>query len=200
MTETDQIETATGTENGESPFSTIEEAIDDVRRGRMIVVCDGADRENEGDLVMAAQFATPEAVNFMAKEARGLICLALTAERCESLGLKLMAAKNEAPLQTAFTVTIEASSGVTTGISAQDRAHTIQVAVDPEVVKSESFRSLLKGLVDAIAAGLFVQEPSVCDWCDFTAVCGPKPLLERRRQIKRGDKELIRVLRLKDMG
>ena len=80
---------------------------------------------------MAAQFATPEAVNFMAKEARGLICLALTAERCEQLGLKLMAAKNEAPLQTAFTVTIEAAGGVTTGISAHDRAHTIQVAIDP---------------------------------------------------------------------
>ncbi len=97
----------------------------------MIVVCDGEDRENEGDLVMAAQFATPEAVNFMAKEARGLICLALTPERCEQLGLKLMAAKNEAPLETAFTVTIEAASGVTTGISAHDRAHTIQVAIDP---------------------------------------------------------------------
>jgi 3,4-dihydroxy 2-butanone 4-phosphate synthase/GTP cyclohydrolase II len=80
---------------------------------------------------MAAQFATPEAVNFMAKEARGLICLALTPERCEQLGLKLMAAKNEAPLETAFTVTIEAASGVTTGISAHDRAHTIQVAIDP---------------------------------------------------------------------
>ena len=97
----------------------------------MVVVCDGEDRENEGDLVMAAQFATPEAVNFMAKEARGLICLALTAERCEKLGLKLMAAKNEAPLQTAFTVTIEAAGGVSTGISAHDRAHTIQVAIDP---------------------------------------------------------------------
>jgi 3,4-dihydroxy 2-butanone 4-phosphate synthase/GTP cyclohydrolase II len=97
----------------------------------MVVVCDGEDRENEGDLVMAAQFATPEAVNFMAKEARGLICLALTPERCEQLGLKLMAAKNEAPLETAFTVTIEAASGVTTGISAHDRAHTIQVAIDP---------------------------------------------------------------------
>ncbi len=81
---------------------------------------------------MAAQFATPEAVNFMAKEARGLICLALTAERCEQLGLRLMAAKNEAPLQTAFTVTIEAAGGVSTGISAHDRAHTIQVAIDPE--------------------------------------------------------------------
>ena len=84
----------------------------------MVVVCDDEDRENEGDLVMAAQFATPEAVNFMAKHGRGLICLALTAERCDELGLDLMAAKNEAPLETAFTVTVEARDGVTTGISA----------------------------------------------------------------------------------
>ncbi len=130
MTETQRQEGAERVE-GESPFSTIEEAIEEIRRGRMVVVCDGEDRENEGDLVMAAQFATPEAVNFMAKEARGLICLALTAERCERLGLNLMAAKNEAPLQTAFTVTIEAAGGVSTGISAHDRAHTIQVAIDP---------------------------------------------------------------------
>ena len=114
-----------------SPFATIEEAIEEIRRGKMVVVCDGEDRENEGDLVMAAQFATPEAVNFMAKEARGLICLALTPERCRKLGLNLMAAKNEAPLQTAFTVSIEAAGGVSTGISAHDRAHTIQVAIDP---------------------------------------------------------------------
>src|SRR4051812_28800910 len=112
-------------------FASIEEAIEDIRRGQMVVVCDGEDRENEGDLVMAAQFATPEAINFMAKEARGLICLALTGERCEQLGLRLMAAKNEAPLQTAFTVTIEAAEGVSTGISAHDRAHTVQVAIDP---------------------------------------------------------------------
>jgi 3,4-dihydroxy 2-butanone 4-phosphate synthase / GTP cyclohydrolase II len=115
----------------ESPFATIEEAIEEIRQGRMVVVCDDEDRENEGDLTMAAQFATPEAVNFMAKEARGLICLALTPERCDELGLDLMAAKNETPLQTAFTVAIEARDGVTTGISAADRAHTIQVAVDP---------------------------------------------------------------------
>jgi 3,4-dihydroxy 2-butanone 4-phosphate synthase/GTP cyclohydrolase II len=114
-----------------SPFSTIEEAIEEIRRGKMVVVCDGEDRENEGDLVMAAQFATPEAVNFMAKHGRGLICLALTSSRCEELGLNLMTAKNEAPLQTAFTVTIEAREGVTTGISAHDRARTIQVAIDP---------------------------------------------------------------------
>src|SRR5688572_11867837 len=98
----------------------------------MVVVCDGADRENEGDLVMAAQFATPDAVNFMAKEARGLICLALTPARCEELGLDLMSAKNESPLQTPFTEPIEAREGVTTGISAHDRARTIQVAIDPK--------------------------------------------------------------------
>ncbi len=112
-------------------FSTIEEAIDDIRRGRMVVVCDDENRENEGDLTLAAQFATPEAINFMAKEGRGLICLSLTSERCDELGLNLMAAKNEAPLQTAFTVSVEAREGVTTGISAADRAHTIQVAIDP---------------------------------------------------------------------
>jgi 3,4-dihydroxy 2-butanone 4-phosphate synthase / GTP cyclohydrolase II len=116
----------------ETAFATIEEAIEDIRAGRMVVVCDDEDRENEGDLTLAAQFATPEAINFMATHGRGLICLALTPERCDELGLDLMAAKNETPLQTAFTVAIEAREGVTTGISAADRAHTIQVAVDPE--------------------------------------------------------------------
>jgi 3,4-dihydroxy 2-butanone 4-phosphate synthase/GTP cyclohydrolase II len=112
-------------------FATIEEAIEEIRMGRMVVVCDDEDRENEGDLVMAAQFATPEAINFMATHGRGLICLALTSERCDELGLNLMTAKNEAPLQTAFTVSIEAAEGVTTGISAHDRARTVQVAIDP---------------------------------------------------------------------
>src|ERR671919_2255347 len=115
----------------ETPFATIEEAIEDIRRGRMVVVCDDENRENEGDLTLAAQFATPEAINFMAKHGRGLICLALTDERCQELGLNLMAAKNEAPFQTAFTVSVEAREGVTTGISAADRARTIQVAIDP---------------------------------------------------------------------
>jgi len=113
------------------PFAPVEDAIEDIRRGRMVVVCDDENRENEGDLTMAAQFATPEAVNFMAKEARGLICLALTPSRCDELGLDLMAAKNESPFQTAFTISVEAREGVTTGISAADRARTIQVAVDP---------------------------------------------------------------------
>jgi 3,4-dihydroxy 2-butanone 4-phosphate synthase/GTP cyclohydrolase II len=113
-------------------FNTVEDALEDIREGKMVVVCDGVDRENEGDLVMAAQFVTPDAINFMAKEARGWICLALTPERCDQLGLDLMVAKNESPLQTPFLVTIEAREGVTTGISAHDRAHTIQVAIDPE--------------------------------------------------------------------
>jgi 3,4-dihydroxy 2-butanone 4-phosphate synthase/GTP cyclohydrolase II len=113
------------------PFAPVEEAIEEIRRGRMVVVCDDENRENEGDLTMAAQFATPEAVNFMAKEARGLICLALEGQRCDELGLDLMAAKNESPFQTAFTISVEAREGVTTGISAADRARTIQVAIDP---------------------------------------------------------------------
>src|SRR5881398_3626814 len=113
------------------PFATVEEALDEIRAGRMVVVCDDEDRENEGDLTLAAQFATPEAINFMAKEGRGLICLALTPDRCDDLGLDLMAAKNESPFETAFTVSIEARDGVTTGISAADRARTVQVAIDP---------------------------------------------------------------------
>jgi len=116
--------------SSKSPFATIEEAIEEIRRGRMVVVCDDEDRENEGDVVMAAQFVTPEAINFMTKQARGFICLALTPERCVELGLNLMTAKNESHMQTPFTVTIEAREGVTTGVSAHDRAHTIQVAID----------------------------------------------------------------------
>jgi 3,4-dihydroxy 2-butanone 4-phosphate synthase/GTP cyclohydrolase II len=114
-----------------SPFATVEEAIEDVRSGRFVVVVDDADRENEGDLTIAAQFVTPEAINFMATHARGLICLCLTAERCDELGLRQMTDRNETPLRTAFTVTIEAREGVSTGISAHDRARTIQVAIDP---------------------------------------------------------------------
>src|SRR5580700_5749458 len=120
------------TSSSTTPFATIDQALEEIRQGRMVVVCDDEDRENEGDLTLAAQFATPEAINFMAKEGRGLICLSLTAERCDELKLDLMSAKNESPFETPFTVSIEARDGVTTGISAHDRAHTIQVAIDPE--------------------------------------------------------------------
>jgi 3,4-dihydroxy 2-butanone 4-phosphate synthase / GTP cyclohydrolase II len=114
-----------------SAFATIEEAIEDIRQGKFVVVVDAADRENEGDLTIAAQFATPEAVNFMTKEGRGLICLCLTETRCDELGLRQMTERNETPYGTAFTVSVEAREGVTTGISAPDRSRTIQVAIDP---------------------------------------------------------------------
>jgi 3,4-dihydroxy 2-butanone 4-phosphate synthase/GTP cyclohydrolase II len=115
-----------------TPFATIEEAIEDIREGRMVVVVDDPDRENEGDLTIAAQFATPEAINFMATHARGLVCLCLTEERADELVLRPMTEHNEAPLGTAFTVSVEAREGVTTGISAADRSRTIQVAIHPE--------------------------------------------------------------------
>ncbi len=113
-------------------FATIEEALEDIKSGRMVVVCDDEDRENEGDLTMAAQFITPEAVNFMAVHGRGLICLSITPERAETLHLPPMTRTNQSRFGTAFTVSIEAREGVTTGISAADRAHTIQVAIDPD--------------------------------------------------------------------
>ncbi len=111
-------------------FATIEEAIEDIRAGKFVVVVDAADRENEGDLTIAAQFATPEAINFMATHGRGLICLCLTDERCDELRLKPMTERNETPFETAFTISIEAREGISTGISAHDRSRTIQVAID----------------------------------------------------------------------
>jgi 3,4-dihydroxy 2-butanone 4-phosphate synthase/GTP cyclohydrolase II len=113
-------------------FATVEEALEDIAEGKMVVVVDDEDRENEGDLVMAAEFVDADDINFMATHARGWICLALTPERCDELDLELMSLKNETAHQTPFTVTIEAREGVTTGISAADRAHTIRVAVDPD--------------------------------------------------------------------
>jgi 3,4-dihydroxy 2-butanone 4-phosphate synthase/GTP cyclohydrolase II len=112
-------------------FATVEEAIEDIRHGKFVVVVDAADRENEGDLTIAAQFATPEAINFMATHGRGLICLCLTEQRCDELRLRPMSERNETPFGTAFTVSIEARDGISTGISAQDRSRTIQVAIDP---------------------------------------------------------------------
>ncbi len=122
---------STTTKPETSPFASIEEAIEEIRAGRFVVVADDVERENEGDLTIAAQFVTPDAVNFMATHGRGLVCLCLTPERCEELGLRQMTDQNEAQFGTAFTVSIEARDGVSTGISAADRARTIQVAVDP---------------------------------------------------------------------
>lgn len=111
--------------------SPIETIIEDARNGRPYILVDAPDRENEGDVIIPAQFATPNAINFMAMHARGLICLAISSERASHLDLPMMEARNQSSLSTAFTVSIEARDGVTTGISAHDRAHTIAVAVDP---------------------------------------------------------------------
>ena len=114
-----------------------EDLIEEARNGRMFILVDDEDRENEGDLVIPAQFATPDAVNFMVRHARGLVCLAMTQHRIEQLGLPLMAQANGTRHQTAFTVSIEARTGVSTGISAHDRAHTVAVAINPEIGRDE---------------------------------------------------------------
>jgi len=111
------------------PLASIPEALEDIRQGKMVILVDDEDRENEGDLCMAAEKATPEAINFMARYGRGLICLSLTPEWVDQLRLPMMVTQNKSPYQTAFTVSIEARQGVTTGISAADRAHTILTAI-----------------------------------------------------------------------
>src|SRR5919204_544618 len=118
----------------DTTFASIEEVIEDIRHGKFVVVVDAPDRENEGDLVVAAQFATPEAINFMATHGRGVICLALTEERSDELNLPPLASSRESRLGTAYTTTIDAREGITTGVSAADRAHTIKVAIDPSTI------------------------------------------------------------------
>ncbi len=113
-------------------FATVPELLEDIRNGRMVVIVDDEDRENEGDLIMAAELVRPSDINFMVTHARGLVCLSLTRERCRQLNLPLMVTDNNSPYQTNFTVSIEAAEGVTTGISAYDRAHTIRTAVRPD--------------------------------------------------------------------
>src|ERR1700683_1507007 len=118
-------------------FTTVPEALDEMRAGRMIIVVDDEDRENEGDLTIAAEFCTPEAINFMAKYGRGLICLTLTEERADALCLSPMTQDNTSRFGTAFTESIEAREGVTTGISAADRSRTIQVAIAPDATAAD---------------------------------------------------------------
>jgi 3,4-dihydroxy 2-butanone 4-phosphate synthase/GTP cyclohydrolase II len=118
-------------------LNSVQELVDDIRQGRMVILMDDEDRENEGDIVLAASHVTPEAINFMAKHARGLICLTLTGDRCRQLDIGPMVSRNGTSLGTNFTASIEAASGVTTGISAADRAHTIKVAVAPHARASD---------------------------------------------------------------
>jgi 3,4-dihydroxy 2-butanone 4-phosphate synthase/GTP cyclohydrolase II len=126
----------------DSPISPIEDILEDARNGRPYILVDAEDRENEGDVIIPAQFATPDQINFMIKQARGLVCLAMTADRARQLRLPPMAADNRESMKTAFTVSIEAKDGVTTGISAGDRSHTIHVATDPT-----------KGMDDIVSPG-----------------------------------------------
>lgn len=119
------------------PFATIENAIQEIQAGRMVILLDDEDRENEGDLIVAAEYATADVINFMSKYGRGLICLPMSGESIDKLGLPMMTAHNRSPYRTAFTVSIEAAVGVSTGISAQDRARTVQVAVDSESVAAD---------------------------------------------------------------
>jgi 3,4-dihydroxy 2-butanone 4-phosphate synthase/GTP cyclohydrolase II len=132
MTEHTPLKPHAYTYGGDGPLSSIEDIIEDARQGRMYILVDAPERENEGDLIIPAQFATPDAVNFMARFGRGLICLAMTRVRAEKLGLQPMARDNRSRNRTNFTVSIEAREGISTGISAHDRARTIAVAVDPE--------------------------------------------------------------------
>ncbi|QGU31805.1 bifunctional 3,4-dihydroxy-2-butanone-4-phosphate synthase/GTP cyclohydrolase II [Thermochromatium tepidum] len=156
-------------------LNTIEEIIDDLRAGKMVIIMDDEDRENEGDLLMAADCVTPEAINFMTKYGRGLICLTLTKERCERLRLPLMVSDNRAAHSTAFTVSIEAARGVTTGISAADRATTIRAAVAPEA----SPRDLVQpGHVFPLMAqpgGVLVRAGHTEAGCDLARLAGFTP-------------------------
>ena len=156
-------------------FATVEEALTEIRDGRMIVVVDDADRENEGDLVMAAEKVTPEAINFMAKHGRGLICLPLTPERCEELNLSMMVAQNTSNYGTAFTESIEARRGVTTGISAADRATTILTAIDTKTKPSDLARPGHVFPLQARNGGVLVRAGQTEAAVDLARIAGLLP-------------------------
>src|SRR5213593_647535 len=120
-----------------SPFDAIESVVADLQKGKMVIVVDDADRENEGDLIMAAEHATPAAINFMAKHGRGLICVPTTEERLKQLGIERMVLQNRETFKTDFQVSVDAAKGITTGISAADRARTIKVMADPTAVADD---------------------------------------------------------------
>lgn len=158
-----------------SKSTSIEAALEDLRAGKMVVLVDDEDRENEGDLVLAAEKSTPEAINFMAKHGRGLICLSMTGEDLDRLGIPQMTKKNTSPFNTAFTVSIEAAHGVTTGISAADRSHTIQVAVNPE---STSADLVMPGHIFPLRAkdgGVLVRAGQTEGSVDLARMAGLRP-------------------------
>ncbi|HEX9778919.1 MAG TPA: bifunctional 3,4-dihydroxy-2-butanone-4-phosphate synthase/GTP cyclohydrolase II [Geopsychrobacteraceae bacterium] len=157
------------------PIAKIEAALEDIRAGKMVILCDDEDRENEGDLVMAAELVTAEGVNFMAREGRGLICLTLTEERADHLNLPLMVSDNSSSFGTAFTVSIEARTGVTTGISAADRARTIQVAVADESTARDLARPGHVFPLRAKKGGVMVRAGQTEGSVDLARLAGLKP-------------------------
>ncbi len=156
-------------------ISLVEQALAEIRKGRMVILTDDEDRENEGDLVMAAEKVTPQAINFMATHARGLICLSLTEQRIRQLNLPLMVQDNTSPFQTAFTVSIEASQGVTTGISAADRAHTIRVAVAPNAKPADLSRPGHIFPLRARDGGVLVRTGQTEGSVDLSRMAGLEP-------------------------
>ncbi len=158
-----------------TPFNHIEEAIRDIKKGKFIILVDDEDRENEGDLVIAAEKVTPQAINFMAKHARGLICLALTPERVEELQLPQQAAENTATFGTAFTVSIDARKDITTGISAADRATTIHVAIDPKCKPSDLARPGHVFPLKAQTGGVLRRAGQTEGSVDLARLAGLKP-------------------------
>ena len=156
-------------------LNTTEDIIDDLRAGKMVIIMDDEDRENEGDLLMAADCVTPEAINFMAKYGRGLICLTLTKERCERLRLPLMVSDNQAAHSTAFTVSIEAAHGVTTGISAADRATTIRAAVAPDAGPRDLVQPGHIFPLMAQPGGVLVRAGHTEAGCDLARLAGLTP-------------------------
>jgi 3,4-dihydroxy 2-butanone 4-phosphate synthase/GTP cyclohydrolase II len=160
---------------GSSSIHLVEQALAEIRKGRMVILTDDEDRENEGDLVMAAEKVTPEAINFMATHGRGLICLSLTEDRIRQLALPLMVQDNNSPYQTAFTVSIEAATGVTTGISAADRARTIQVAVAPNAKPGDLVRPGHIFPLRARQGGVLVRTGQTEGSVDLSRLAGLKP-------------------------
>ena len=156
-------------------MNSIEEIIEDLRLGKMVIIMDDEDRENEGDLVMAASFARPEDINFMARYGRGLICLTLTHERCQQLHLPLMVNENKTPHSTNFTVSIEAATGVTTGISAADRARTIQAAVAPDAKPDDLVQPGHIFPLMAKAGGVLNRAGHTEAGCDLARLAGAEP-------------------------
>ncbi len=156
-------------------MSTLPQALEQLRRGGMIILCDDESRENEGDLVVAAEHATPEAINFMAKHGRGLICLTLTGDQIDKLNLPPMVATNKASRSTAFTVSIEARDGISTGISAHDRAHTIQIASNPDVKDGEIVSPGHVFPLHANAGGVLKRDGQTEGSIDLMKLAGLRP-------------------------